>query len=87
MVLYYLYERAWSRIVLNRALPRSFNAKHRAAMTWTQRLKRVFNIDIETCEARSIDRDDPTTTTGGCDADPRKAAYAAYTQQLRATTD
>lgn len=24
-------------------------AEHRAAMTWAQRLKRVFNIDIETC--------------------------------------
>ena len=24
-------------------------AERRAAMTWTQRLKRVFNIDIETC--------------------------------------
>ena len=23
--------------------------EHRAAMTWAQRLKRVFNIDIETC--------------------------------------
>ncbi len=26
-------------------------AQRRAAMTWAQRLKRVFNIDIETCEA------------------------------------
>lgn len=25
-------------------------AERRAAMTWAQRLKRVFNIDIETCE-------------------------------------
>jgi len=25
--------------------------ERRAAMTWAQRLKRVFNIDIETCEA------------------------------------
>jgi hypothetical protein len=25
------------------------NSKHRAAMTWAQRLKRVFGIDIETC--------------------------------------
>jgi hypothetical protein len=24
--------------------------EHHAAMTWAQRLKRVFNIDIETCE-------------------------------------
>ncbi len=24
-------------------------AERRAAMTWAQRLKRVFNIDIETC--------------------------------------
>jgi len=24
-------------------------AEHRASMTWAQRLKRVFNIDIETC--------------------------------------
>jgi hypothetical protein len=24
-------------------------AERRAAMTWSQRLKRVFNIDIETC--------------------------------------
>ena len=24
-------------------------AEHRAAMTWAQRLKRVFDIDIETC--------------------------------------
>ena len=24
-------------------------AEHRAAMTWAQRLKRVFNIDVETC--------------------------------------
>jgi hypothetical protein len=24
-------------------------AGHRASMTWAQRLKRVFNIDIETC--------------------------------------
>ncbi|HIG43957.1 MAG TPA: hypothetical protein EYQ14_26015 [Gammaproteobacteria bacterium] len=24
-------------------------AGHRAAMTWAQRLKRVFNIDVETC--------------------------------------
>ena len=27
-------------------------AERRAAMTWAQRLKRVFNIDIETCKAR-----------------------------------
>ena len=26
-------------------------AEQRAAMTWAQRLKRVFNIDIETCSA------------------------------------
>lgn len=26
-------------------------AERRAAMTWAQRLKRVFNIDIETCPA------------------------------------
>ena len=26
-------------------------AEHRAAMTWAQRLKRVFGIDIETCPA------------------------------------
>ena len=26
-------------------------AERRAAMTWAQRLKRVFNIDIETCQA------------------------------------
>jgi hypothetical protein len=26
-------------------------AEHRASMTWAQRLKRVFNIDIETCSA------------------------------------
>jgi hypothetical protein len=26
-------------------------AEHRAGMTWAQRLKRVFNIDIETCPA------------------------------------
>ena len=26
-------------------------AERRAAMTWAQRLKRVFGIDIETCEA------------------------------------
>ena len=26
-------------------------AERRAAMTWAQRLKRVFNIDIETCRA------------------------------------
>lgn len=26
-------------------------ARQRAAMTWARRLKRVFNIDIETCEA------------------------------------
>jgi hypothetical protein len=26
-------------------------AEHHAAMTWAQRLKRVFNIDIETCQA------------------------------------
>ena len=25
-------------------------AERRAAMTWAQRLKRVFNIDIETCQ-------------------------------------
>ena len=25
--------------------------EHRAAMTWAQRLKRVFNIDVETCRA------------------------------------
>ena len=25
-------------------------AQRRAAMTWAQRLKRVFNIDIETCK-------------------------------------
>ena len=27
-------------------------AEHRAAMTWAQRLKRVLNIDIETCNGR-----------------------------------
>jgi hypothetical protein len=26
-------------------------AERRASMTWTQRLKRVFNIDIQTCQA------------------------------------
>ena len=26
-------------------------SEKRAAMTWAQRLKRAFNIDIETCEA------------------------------------
>jgi len=26
-------------------------AERHAAMTWAQRLKRVFNIDIETCQA------------------------------------
>ena len=26
-------------------------AEHHASMTWAQRLKRVFNIDIETCHA------------------------------------
>lgn len=26
-------------------------AERRASMTWAQRLKRVFNIDIETCQA------------------------------------
>ena len=26
-------------------------AEHHAAMTWAQRLKRVFNIDVETCQA------------------------------------
>ena len=26
-------------------------AERRAAMTWAQRLKRVFNIDIETCNS------------------------------------
>ncbi len=26
-------------------------AEHHTAMTWAQRLKRVFNIDIETCQA------------------------------------
>ena len=26
-------------------------AEHHAAMTWAQRLKRVFNIDIEVCNA------------------------------------
>lgn len=25
--------------------------EHRATMTWAQRLKRVFNIDVETCQA------------------------------------
>ncbi len=29
--------------------PRS--AERRASMTWAQRLKRAFNIDIETCQA------------------------------------
>ena len=28
-------------------------AQRRAAMTWAQHLKRVFHIDIETCEACS----------------------------------
>ena len=28
-------------------------AAHRASMTWAQRLKRVFNIDIETCSERA----------------------------------
>jgi hypothetical protein len=27
------------------------SAERRAAMTWAQRLKRVFNIDIEACSA------------------------------------
>ena len=26
-------------------------AKRRASMTWAQRLRRVFNIDVETCRA------------------------------------
>jgi hypothetical protein len=39
--------------------------EHRAAMTWAQRLKHVFNIDIETCsncggEVRIIACNDPT---------------------------
>ncbi len=29
--------------------PERIPAQHHAAMTWAQRLKRVFNIDIETC--------------------------------------
>ncbi|MFT7549412.1 MAG: hypothetical protein ACI9VI_003271, partial [Candidatus Azotimanducaceae bacterium] len=28
-------------------------AKHRASMTWAQRLRRVFSIDIETCSTCS----------------------------------
>jgi hypothetical protein len=28
------------------------SAERRASMTWAQRLKRVFNIDIETCRTR-----------------------------------
>jgi len=29
-------------------------AERRAAMTWAQRLKRVFNIDIETCNTCGV---------------------------------
>ncbi len=31
-------------------------AERRASMTWVQRLKRVFNIDIETCGERRLSR-------------------------------
>jgi hypothetical protein len=31
----------------------SMTVQHRAAMTWAQRLKRVFGIEIETCPACS----------------------------------
>jgi hypothetical protein len=38
-----------SFVVLDREAP--MPAEQRAAMTWVQRLKRVFGIDIETCSA------------------------------------
>jgi hypothetical protein len=31
--------------------PDQTSAERRASMTWAQRLRRVFNIDIETCSA------------------------------------
>lgn len=36
-----------ARVVEERSSP----AERRASMTWAQRLKRVFNIDVETCSA------------------------------------
>ena len=47
----------WARGYLGaemRSLPKpsaTVPAERRASMTWVQRLKRVFNLDIETCPA------------------------------------
>ncbi len=36
---------------------RSNRSEHRASMSWSQRLQRVFNIDIETCsECGGVDK-------------------------------
>ncbi len=37
------------RVKIQNEPPDQTPAKKRASMTWAQRLKRVFNIDIETC--------------------------------------
>ena len=39
-----------AKVAANYWLEKTPQAWHRAMMTWMQRLKRVFNIDIETCE-------------------------------------
>ena len=38
-----------AKVAANKGLEKTLEARHRA-MTWMQRLKRVFGIDIETCE-------------------------------------
>ena len=38
-----------AKVAANNGLEKTLEARHRA-MTWMQRLKRVFGIDIETCE-------------------------------------
>ena len=37
-------------VAANNGLEKTPQERHRAMMTWMQRLKRVFGIDIETCE-------------------------------------
>ena len=42
--------RGQAKVAANNGLEKTPEERHRAMMTWMQRLKRVFGIDIETCE-------------------------------------
>ncbi len=60
-------------------------AERRAAMTWAQRLKRIFNIDIETCPAcgGAVRIIACIEDTGGDQKDPRSPEKKGRYQNAR----